>query len=221
MTACGFGLNFSNSRADIGSQPRGASRVRVIPANRPPTRQRAQGRPGAGWRPRSACSKKHAAEPQAQPRSPGLPCAMVYGLYALSPGTGVLAPVAVRSSKRRRLDLSTGRPGPHDFTVLSELVVRSRMRAAIPIGHRISGPALVTIAKRPSWQGRDAGECEVDLPDGARGFFATSGGSPAIRLKELRNLVGLSSVVMARSVSDEAIQTASPDRFWIASLRSQ
>jgi len=40
-----------------------------------PRMKRAQGRPGTGWHPWSACSKKHAAEPQAQPRIPGLPCA--------------------------------------------------------------------------------------------------------------------------------------------------
>ena len=43
---------------------------------------------------------------------------MVYGLYALSSGTGVLAPVIrALASEARELGISTGMPGPHDFAV--------------------------------------------------------------------------------------------------------
>jgi hypothetical protein len=60
--------------------------------------------------PRLACKKK---TPQAR-RNTGTPCAMVYGLYALSPESGLV-------SLRRlpidtgRLDPSVGRSGPRDF----------------------------------------------------------------------------------------------------------
>ncbi|BAM90549.1 hypothetical protein S58_45650 [Bradyrhizobium oligotrophicum S58] len=37
--------------------------------------------------------------------------------FVLSPGTGLIAPVIDATRKRwRRLDLGTGRSGPHDFT---------------------------------------------------------------------------------------------------------
>jgi hypothetical protein len=58
----------------------------------PLSKRRAQGRPGAGRRPWSACNKKHAAEPQAQPRSPGLPCAMVLRIIRDLPGERLSCP---------------------------------------------------------------------------------------------------------------------------------
>jgi hypothetical protein len=51
---------------------------------------------------------------------------MVYGLYALSPETGFLAPVARVLVKSSELDLSTGRPGPHDFAVRDVSFVREK-----------------------------------------------------------------------------------------------
>src|SRR5690348_3472336 len=83
---------------------------------------------------------------------------MVYGLYALSSGTGSLAPVArdARPSTRE-LDLSTGRPGPRDFTVLSVLFVRSRTARCKTDGPPHPTPRVVTVAKRPSCRG---GTCE-------------------------------------------------------------
>src|ERR1700722_16734921 len=51
---------------------------------------------------------------QVTPESPGIPHAMVYGLYRDLPGApGLLATVACAPS--RRLDTSVGVPGPHDF----------------------------------------------------------------------------------------------------------
>jgi hypothetical protein len=60
---------------------------------------------------------------------------MGYGLYALSSGTGFLAPVIRKSS--RELDLSTGRSGPHDFAVRTDTFVGTLDQdAARPHGHR-------------------------------------------------------------------------------------
>jgi hypothetical protein len=51
-------------------------------------------------------------------RTTGLPAQWVTGLYVISPGTGSLAPVARNARhEHRQLDLSSGRPGPHDFAV--------------------------------------------------------------------------------------------------------
>ncbi len=110
--------------------------------------QRAQGRPGAGRRPWSACNKKHAAEPQAQPRSPGLPCAMVLRLIRALPGDRLVGPVADdtssptwhqhRDARTTRLPRRTGIVRP-----------REQARAASLCAHRIPHPTSVTIAKRP------------------------------------------------------------------------
>jgi len=96
---------------------------------------RAQGRPGIDRYPWSACSKKHAAEPQVQPIS-GLPCAMVLRLIrALLGAPGFLATVSHNALTRVMLDTSVGVSGPHDFTVR----------------HRISHPAQKRLTRqRPS-----------------------------------------------------------------------
>ena len=60
---------------------------------------------------------------------PAFPARWLYGLYALSPGTGCFAPVARDArQKHHELGLSTGRPGPRDFAVHV-----SRARRAQPI----------------------------------------------------------------------------------------
>jgi len=48
-----------------------------------------------------------------------------HGLYALSLGTGCLAPIA-KAIRHCRLGISTGMPGPRDFTVASGLFVGAR-----------------------------------------------------------------------------------------------
>ncbi|GLH82019.1 hypothetical protein SSBR45G_69280 [Bradyrhizobium sp. SSBR45G] len=74
------------------------------------------------------------------------------GLYVLSPGTGFLPPSPARFVKtwQRRLGLSTGRPGPHDFAVRIGSFVGMIAHAATRHAHRIPHPTLVTIAMRPS-----------------------------------------------------------------------
>src|SRR5215471_2094981 len=126
--------------------------VRVLPERRPRICERAQGRPGAGWHPWSACSKKHAAEPQVQPEQPAFPAQWFYGLYVVSSGTGLSCPRHRRDAKHhRQLDASVGAPGPHDFAVRDTNIRLLRYRV-----HRIPLPTFVTIAKRPSYRVRDA-----------------------------------------------------------------
>jgi hypothetical protein len=67
---------------------------------------------------------------------------MGYGLYALSPGTGILAPVARNTRrKHRELDTSSGVSGPHDFTVRFNAVRQ-------PASTRPSQPASTFVTTR-------------------------------------------------------------------------
>ncbi len=93
--------------------------------------------------------EKLAAVTTGSARSSGIPCTMGYGLYALSPGTGLFAPVGREPVEFDDLDISTGISGPHDFAV-RECIARPRNSRRHAHVHRISSPTLVTIAKRPS-----------------------------------------------------------------------
>jgi hypothetical protein len=67
-------------------------------------------------------------EPQVQPKSTGIPCAMVLTLMACSPrGSGFLAPVA-REIITHELSASVEAPGPHVFAVRSS-ITRPRKNA--------------------------------------------------------------------------------------------
>jgi len=120
--------------------------VRAFATNRPHRIERAQGRPGARMHPWSACRKKHAAEPQVQADQPAFPAQWFYGLYVISPVTGLSCHRHRRDAKHhRQLDASVGAPGPYDFAV-RDIVIRLLTRRV----HRIPRPTFVTIAKRPS-----------------------------------------------------------------------
>jgi hypothetical protein len=100
-------------------------------------KQRARGRPGAGWRPWSACSKKARGRTTgaAEITRPSLRDG--FTAYTSSPrGPAFLPPSPARSSQRR-LDLSTGRPGPHDFAVRTGMFVRMDDHAANRRAHRV------------------------------------------------------------------------------------
>src|SRR5215813_1987816 len=113
--------------------------------------KRAQGRPGARMHPWSACRKKHAAEPQVQADHPAFPAQWFYGLYVISPVTGLSCHRHRRDAKHhRQLDASVGAPGPYDFAVRKEIARPREDRASILCVHRIPLPTFVTIAKRPS-----------------------------------------------------------------------
>ena len=66
--------------------------VRVFATNHPPRSKRAQGRPGAGWHPWSACSKKARGRTTGSAESSGLPCAMVLRLIRDLPGDRAFLP---------------------------------------------------------------------------------------------------------------------------------
>jgi hypothetical protein len=78
-------------------------------------RGRREGRASADAHgPRAA--KKHAAEPQVQPRSPGLPCAMVLTLIRDLPGDRLSCPRHPRCSSRGIANLASA-PGCQDHTI--------------------------------------------------------------------------------------------------------
>ena len=105
---------------------RGARRPRDA-VDMPSRNDEGAGKTGCWPHPWSACNKKHAAEPQAQPKTTGLPCAMVLRLIRALPGApGFLATMIRAKQASQRLhdvrahvvqDTSVGVSGPHDFAV--------------------------------------------------------------------------------------------------------
>jgi hypothetical protein len=104
---------------------------------------RAQGRPGADRTHGPRATRKHAAEPQVRAEQPAFPARVALRLIRTLPGDRRSCP-RPRDAKHHRVattlarcaGLSTGRPGPHDFTVR----------------HRASRPRLAThlTRQRPS-----------------------------------------------------------------------
>jgi hypothetical protein len=114
---------------------------------------------------------------------------MGYGLYALSLGTGVLAPIACAlvapQAWHQHRDAGTTRLHRPRCAVRRRTNSSPRHHRV----HRISSPTLVTIAKRPSSSGRDVRKCELDLPDATSGIFRANGLATAMRLMRRGKLV--------------------------------
>src|SRR5882724_8725460 len=87
---------------------------------RPSESERAQGRPGTGWHPWSACNKKARGRTtgSAEDTRPSLRNGFNGFLRAL-PGDHSLVATVARETRERLHDLSAciGAPGPHDFAV--------------------------------------------------------------------------------------------------------
>src|SRR5262249_36981835 len=104
-------------------------------------------------------AKKNAAEPQVQADQPAFPAQWFYGLYVISPVTGLSCHRHRRDAEHhRQLDASVGAPGPYDFAV-RDIVIRPLTRRV----HRIPLPTFVTIAKRPSLWKQDGSKEATDL----------------------------------------------------------
>ena len=100
------------------------------------------GKAGCPPHPWSACNKKHAAEPQVQADHPAFPAQWFYGLYVISPVTGLVCHRRQRDAKHhRQLGASVGAPGPHDFAVRRNVVRLVDIAASIA-----SRPTFVTCA---------------------------------------------------------------------------
>jgi hypothetical protein len=107
---------------------------------------------------------------QVQPRHPGLPRAMVYGLYVISPGSGLSCPRRV-PGLTGLLDARVAAPEPHDFTV--------RCRRFRPHDLHRTG-ATASIATRATlrddreaslWRARANADQYTDLPILKSGIF--------------------------------------------------
>jgi hypothetical protein len=156
-----------------------------------PLRQRARGMPGAGRthgpRAKRKCTRR---SPQVQPRHPGIPRAIVYGLYALSLGTGLIAPLGEPRETRLPHDLSTGRSGPHDFAVRRKCdrlsafadVHRSPLLRIVTIGRNAplhhSGMAEMIVVICPTTQ---AYTPAANWHDGQFAHTGDAGSEPRVR----------------------------------------
>src|SRR5215475_6698463 len=98
--------------------------------------------------------KKHGEGTTGSAGYPAFPAQWLYGLYVLSPVTG-LSCHRRRAISLAQLGLSVGRPGPHDFAVRASTGRLAQKRLMPP---RPSHPAsrFVTIAIRPSHRGGTA-----------------------------------------------------------------
>jgi hypothetical protein len=123
---------------------RGANGARALRWLRPSKSERAQGRPGTGWCPWSACSKKARGRTTGSAEDTGLPCAMVLTAYsALSPGTGLFCPRHSQGARcaLQELSASVGAPGPHGaWPSARRSFVRIQKNAAISRVHRCPPP---------------------------------------------------------------------------------
>src|SRR6202011_1565162 len=95
--------------------------ARVLLETSRPLNNEGAGNAGRPMRPIAACAMivvERTRVSQVTPESPGIPRAMVYGLYRALPGEpGFLATVAPEKLASQELDTSVGVSGPHDFAV--------------------------------------------------------------------------------------------------------
>jgi hypothetical protein len=101
------------------SRSRRASRPSFAVISRPP-RTEGAGNAGRPMRPIAACAlveSKSTRVSQVTPESPGIPRAMVYGLFRALPGDRAFLPPSPAKVAFRELDASVGASGPHVFAV--------------------------------------------------------------------------------------------------------
>jgi hypothetical protein len=93
------------------------------------------GNAGRPMRPIAACARivvERTRVSQVTPESPGIPRAMVYGLFRALPGDRAFLPPSPAKVAFRELDASVGASGPHVFAVRFSAVRYRRIRV-----HRI------------------------------------------------------------------------------------
>ena len=115
-----------------------------------PLQTEGAGKAGSSPPPWPACRKKARGRTTGSAETSRPSLRDGFTAYTRSPRGPALLPPSPARSSRRRLDLSTGRSGPHDFAVRVALFVRVVDHAAARHAHRIPHPTFVTIAKRPS-----------------------------------------------------------------------
>jgi hypothetical protein len=194
--------------ADTSYRSRGAKRP-SFSIKLPSREQRAQGRPGARRTHGPRATKKHAAEPQVRAGTTGLPCAMVYGLYVVSPVNRAFLPPSPCRSSPAKLSASVGAPGPHDFAVRTDIV-----RLTLPI--RPSHPALAFVTTRtPLLSRRDARELAANRTKKEAQYFSSRDWTTQISLESLRKIS-----VFTHSISPTAKSRRTQARFKNQAIRS-
>jgi hypothetical protein len=98
-----------------------------------------------------------------------------------SPGSFATVACGIASAK---LDASVGASGPHDFAVRFKLRSSTRRQSV----HRIPHPTFVTIAKRPSCEGRTRELVEVICPTGQAKYFFEEDWTTQITLNRLTKI---------------------------------
>src|SRR6202521_4089510 len=100
-----------------------------------PSRNEGAGNAGRPMRPIAACARiviERTRVSQVTPESPGIPRAMVYGLYRALPGDRAFLPPSPAKVAYRELDASVGASGPHVSAAPLSAVRQERIRV-----HRI------------------------------------------------------------------------------------
>jgi len=110
-------------------------RVRALNDRAPSSGERARGMPGEGLTHGPPAERKAGGSHHRFSRSTGIPRAMGLRFIRALPGDRLCCPRHPQIVVRE-LDLSTGRSGPHDFTVRTSVFVGTRKDAARPHGHR-------------------------------------------------------------------------------------
>ena len=138
----------ASSRASTSTRPRPRGAKRPSRAhNQSPSKQRAQGKPGARRTRSPLCNVKHRGRSHRYPGTPGISLRNGFnGLFRALPGDRALLPPSsadmfclspVGPTQLRELDASVGASGPHDFAV------RSNISVSVPVtAHRFKEPAL-------------------------------------------------------------------------------
>jgi hypothetical protein len=134
---------------------------------RPRRERRARGMPGASRTHGPPAEKSRRQSPQVQPKTPGIPRAMVFTLMSRSPRcAGLIATVAFGLIITRKLSASVGAPGPRVFTSATcRSSARPEERAATDRGHRIPRSTVRDDRETPLQRARDGVEHRSDLPD--------------------------------------------------------
>jgi hypothetical protein len=133
-----------------------------------PLQAEGAGNAGRSMRPQAACAMvvvERTRVSQVTPEKPGIPHAMVYGLYRALPGEPAFLPPSPVEIAFHQLDTSVGVSGPHDFTVRFRAVHhRHYQRPPHP------APRFVTLRNAPLWDGT-AGNIEVIWVFGKAEYF--------------------------------------------------
>jgi hypothetical protein len=135
-----------------------------------PRQQRAQGMPGARCTRSLACKvKKHTSVvTTGSPEQPGIPCAMVYGLFRALLGDRACLPPSPAEMVSANLTPASRR---QDHTTSPSAA--STIRQACCHVHRI--PPHVDDVRNAPLPGQDGESRRTDLPDGLSGIFFQEG----------------------------------------------